>query len=29
MARTRIFVTEVGVQHHVKTKPHDKQVLRW
>jgi len=29
VACTRISVTEVRAQHHVKTKFHDKQVLRW
>jgi len=27
MARIRIFVTQGRVQHHIKTKLHDKQVL--
>jgi len=28
VTRTRIFVTQVGAQHRVKTKLHDEQVLR-
>jgi len=28
MSRIKIFVTQVRVQHHAKTKLHDKQVLR-
>jgi len=28
MDRIRIFITQVRVQHRVKTKLHDKQVLR-